>query len=309
MTFNVRHILPTELTAFAQITDRPQSIERFSHMVTTMWDSGESKPAWCFVIENEGQLLGRIGYMTLDGRADAVTIFGWTLPWDDDYLVLGTELLAKSVAILRQQGVQTIQRELYSVWGTLNAQRETLEAAGFGELQAQCVYELAAAGSQVNVPTRLQFKSLAEVGEVRFCELIQQATAGTPDRGIQQLIEQVGLEQFVIDSNHMLAAEHDVLDDWWCVAFSADKPIGFIQPVQFKNSTEGNIAYLGVLPDMRGNGYGFDLLAAGTAKLLEAGIELIIGRTDTDNIPMQRTFEKLGYQLESRVWTYEHRNS
>jgi RimJ/RimL family protein N-acetyltransferase len=60
------------------------------------------------------------------------------------------------------------------------------------------------------------------------------------------------------------------------------------------------VFYVGVVPEMRGRGYVDDLLAAGTATLLEArrmdGDEKPL-RADTDvaNTPMAAAFERAGW--------------
>jgi hypothetical protein len=128
---NVRPILAEELNRFAQITDHPERINSFSQMVSAMRAAEESRPDSCFVVEEKGQWLGRIGFMTLDGRADAAAIFGWTIPWEGDYLPVGIRLLADSLSQLQQQGVRTVRRELNSTWDFLDQQIEILEAVGF----------------------------------------------------------------------------------------------------------------------------------------------------------------------------------
>ena len=61
------------------------------------------------------------------------------------------------------------------------------------------------------------------------------------------------------------------------------------------------VFYVGVVPEMRGRGYVDDLLAAGTATLLEAqaegGDEKPL-RVDTDvgNAPMAAAFERAGWE-------------
>ena len=68
----------------------------------------------------------------------------------------------------------------------------------------------------------------------------------------------------------MLKNEHDFESDWWCLAYdAADKLVGFVQSVRFPDSDEGNLANLGVIPEQRGHGYSHDLLAKGTATLLD----------------------------------------
>ena len=56
--------------------------------------------------------------------------------------------------------------------------------------------------------------------------------------------------------------------------------------------------YIGVVPMMRGQGYVHDLLAAGTATLLEApskNEQPLIADTDVANVPMAAAFERAGW--------------
>ena len=252
--------------------------------------------------------MGRIGYMKLDGRADAVTLFGWTLPWDTDFLALGAALFSHSLAALQTHGIQIVQRELYDSWGTLEQQRQALQTAGFNLRQAQHVYEYAADAGRVSSATSLRFESLASVGDEQMMAVMAQIIVDTPDQNIQDLIARDGLASFVAQDYAMLKREYDVDPAWWCLAYAPDGSlVGIFQSVKFKPYNEGNVAFIGVLSTQRGEGYGYALLAEATNRLLDAGLDLVNGRTDAQNIPMQRTFAKAGYQLASQVWTYETR--
>jgi len=58
------------------------------------------------------------------------------------------------------------------------------------------------------------------------------------------------------------------------------------------------IFYVGVVPEMRERGYVNDLLAAGTATLLEARRKTdkpLIADTDVSNAPMAAAFERAGW--------------
>ena len=303
----VQSVKPNQLAAFAKITDRPGTEERFAQMVQSMWDSGESRPEWCFIGYDDGIPVCRIGFFAIDGQPDVLGIMGWTLPWQANYLDLGRRLFDVVMPKLKEQQVRLIQRELYSSYGTFKQQAEILQGVGFELLQEQVVYELLAENYAPPAKTnRLRFEPADQVGKDEFNAIVARATADTKDRAIQKLVAKDGLNQFVDDSFEMLKAEHEVKPGWWNLAIEPDgSDIGFVQPVQFPNSTEGNIAYLGVVPPKRGNGYGFDLLCKGTELLIEDGITFINGRTDADNVPMQRVFEKLGYQRALQVSTYE----
>ncbi|MEM7113503.1 MAG: GNAT family N-acetyltransferase [Chloroflexota bacterium] len=303
---NIRSIQPEELATFAQITDQPARIKRFSNMVAAMWASGESKPEWCFLAKENGHIVGRLGFMTVDGQQDVVALFGWVLPWEGNYLAVGKQLLTEAIAHLQQHGIVSVQRELASTWATVDKQKEILEAAHFTLQQTQLYYEYAASFGDIAVPPRLQFKPLSSVGESSFIDVVKQVTASTHDKAMQTHIRALGLDAFVEQDYQFIRDEHEHEPNWWQLAYTSfGDLVGFIQPVRFPNSNEGNIAYLGVVPEQRGHGFGLDLLAQATAILLKAGVDVIVARTNSHNLPMQRTFTKLGYQLESKIWTYQ----
>ncbi len=69
--------------------------------------------------------------------------------------------------------------------------------------------------------------------------------------------------------------------------------VGFVIPA--RNSYNPIIAYIGVLPAHRGNGYIDDLLAEGTRILAAHGVPRIQASTDLGNVPMARSFQRTGY--------------
>lgn len=83
--------------------------------------------------------------------------------------------------------------------------------------------------------------------------------------------------------------------EWWRIAELPDgEPVGFVIPA--RNSYNPIIAYIGVLPARRGHGYIDDILAEGTRVLAaQEGVERIRAATDLGNVPMARSFARLGY--------------
>jgi RimJ/RimL family protein N-acetyltransferase len=83
--------------------------------------------------------------------------------------------------------------------------------------------------------------------------------------------------------------------EWWRVAElpGGGGPVGFVVPA--RNSYHPIIAYLGVLPAHRGNGYIDEILAEGTRILAAAGVDRIRASTDLGNVPMARAFARAGY--------------
>lgn len=79
------------------------------------------------------------------------------------------------------------------------------------------------------------------------------------------------------------------------------EPVGFVIPA--RNSYHPIIAYIGVLPARRGHGYIDDLLAEGTRVPAAEGVDRIRAATDLGNVPMAKSFERLGYVDFERAFT------
>ena len=87
--------------------------------------------------------------------------------------------------------------------------------------------------------------------------------------------------------------------DWWRIGVLGDgKPVGFVIPA--RNSYNPIIAYIGVVPAHRGNGYIDELLAEGTRVLAAQDVPRIRASTDVGNVPMAKAFARAGYQVFER---------
>ncbi len=62
-----------------------------------------------------------------------------------------------------------------------------------------------------------------------------------------------------------------------------------------------DVAYIGVLPEHRGRGYGHDLLAEATRLLVEAAGTEITGAADAANPAMVTAFTRCGYRVVDRL--------
>jgi RimJ/RimL family protein N-acetyltransferase len=82
--------------------------------------------------------------------------------------------------------------------------------------------------------------------------------------------------------------------DWWQIAtLPGGEPVGFVIPA--RNDYGAIIAYLGVLPAHRGNGYINEILAEGTRILVAQGVPRIRAATDLANVPMAEAFTRAGW--------------
>ena len=157
----------------------------------------------------------------------------------------------------------------------------------------------------------MAFRSLADVGESDFVEAIRRATAGSLDRFIPLFIEQAGSDLAFARHYFDFSRGNDNFDAaWWQLAHTAaGELVGLVQPelLPFPSPAgtyDGLVAYLGVVPEKRGQGYVHDLLAKATSVMQEAGAGKIDAQTDSRNAPMRRAFGRAKYQQHNTVLKY-----
>jgi len=89
--------------------------------------------------------------------------------------------------------------------------------------------------------------------------------------------------------------------EWWRTAHTLD---GQLAGLAIPSATvyHRNVGYLGVVPELRGQGYGHDILGEITRFQAAAGAKTITGTTDLANRPMAEAFRRAGYlNTETRV--------
>lgn len=64
-----------------------------------------------------------------------------------------------------------------------------------------------------------------------------------------------------------------------------------------RNPSGPCVGFIGVVPEQRGHGYGYDLLVECTRFLAAEGAEFIAGATDRGNVPMAAAFAKAGHRI------------
>ena len=144
----------------------------------------------------------------------------------------------------------------------------------------------------------MSFRTLEEVGDEAFVDVMRRVSEGTLDREIREERERLGPQgaarEFFEDARRV---KHD--PSWWRLAYASNgELVGLVMPAEPPGFL--TVFYVGVVPEMRGRSYVDDLLAAGTATLLaaraEGGNEKPL-RADTDlaNAPMAAAFERAGW--------------
>jgi RimJ/RimL family protein N-acetyltransferase len=148
-------------------------------------------------------------------------------------------------------------------------------------------------GTPVPAPTgRLSFRPVTAPGEL--LALMTDVMDGTLDAHGRDDLTRMSPREAAAEHYHGELALYTSPRDWWRIAeLPGGEPVGFVIPAH--NGYSAIIAYLGVLPAHRGNGYIGEILAEGTRVLAAQGVPLIKASTDLGNVPMAAAFHRAGW--------------
>lgn len=187
-------------------------------------------------------------------------------------------------------------REIPEIHRAAQSRMAAAGAAGFAPVLERLRYRWTPADGLPERPTRLTYHTASD--DAALHDVLRRILAGTLDFHQRQLIERNGVEA-------ALAEDLEFLDwlpsprDWWRLARdAAGELVGIVIPA--RNYASPIIGYVGVLPEARGNGYAYDLLAEGTHILVEQGAQTITADTDLTNAPMAAAFARAGYPVAQR---------
>ncbi len=176
---------------------------------------------------------------------------------------------------------------------------ELLKSVGFSLVRETIRFEWQDTQAEILPSTRLIFRSLDEVGEDAFVNAIALASSQTLDRSIKEDQSRLGLQQEAVERfNKMKALKYKLA--WWQLAYIPNGSlVGLIMPAE--NDGGATIAFIGVLSEHRGQGYGNDLLQQGILTHKNDDARRIRTDVDINNQPSIRTFQRAGYkQFSSR---------
>jgi RimJ/RimL family protein N-acetyltransferase len=148
-------------------------------------------------------------------------------------------------------------------------------------------------GTPIAAPDgRIQFRPVGDVGEL--LDLMTLAMDGTLDAHSQQDLTLMSARQGAVRHFEEELACYSSPRQWWRIAtLPGGEPAGFVVPA--RNSYHAIIAYLGVVPSQRGNGYINEILAEGTRILAACNVPRIRASTDMGNVPMAKAFTRAGW--------------
>jgi RimJ/RimL family protein N-acetyltransferase len=275
--------------------------------VEEAWADGSSRPGWCFVVERDGEVVGRVGF-TLEpstsdpawlGTLPPTELHAFGLRWHGGPAV-GARLLAHAFRELG--GLGPAHAEVRVNRRREPAHRDQVAVlASMGELfQEKAGFELdgtTLAGAVL--PERLRWADVDEVGVERYATIMGRCGEGTLDRNDAYYWGHCGPDNWGRQMMEYLDPDDA---DMWLVGFDGDDPVGYVA-VASDPELVSTIEHIGVLPEARGRGYVHDLLAAVGATLVRRGIPSMLSDVDVHNRPMADALRRAGHrESDWHVW-------
>lgn len=186
-------------------------------------------------------------------------------------------------------------REKTDLRAAAEARFAAARAAGYELLVERFLYRWAPERGLPERPGRLRFS--AEPDDTVFFDALRRIHSVTLDAHALRAIEEGGLDQAAqeeLDFFHWCPSPRE----WWQIAHTPEGDLAGIH-IPAHNPSGPTIGFIGVVPEQRGRGYAYDLLAECTHLLVEQGAEFVSGATDQGNFPMAANFAKAGFPVIS----------
>jgi GNAT superfamily N-acetyltransferase len=277
---------------------------RSEENLTDYLASGRRRPEWVWGVRREGDptTLGVVGaFGTTDGRF-LLDVFG--VPSERD---VARALVARATAdvLAFPRGEEEVC--IFAPPGTtvdddvLAPLVDPLREAGWQLLVERRHYEFEPSpGLAADETTVLTFEQLSDAADPRLVACHREVMRDTLDAHDRELIDRLGFEKACVESLDYLVTA-DPVDRIHLACDPRGEVVGMVSGFVHPNK-RSVVAFVGVAHDHRGHGYGRQLLAWQTQRLLAAGATTLIADTDNDNLPMARAFAAVGWeQTETRI--------
>ncbi|MFJ6888698.1 GNAT family N-acetyltransferase [Streptomyces californicus] len=265
----------------------------FGHRYAPVAEGGEYRPDWTWVALRDGTVVARAAWWAAPDDTAPVAL-DW-FDFADGEEEAGAELLRRSP--LRAEFSLLVPpgwREMPEVRAAAEARIGAARAAGMEVLVERYRYEWTPDCPLPERPGRLTFRP--EPDDAVILDVLRRCHSVTLDAHARRAIAGPGgldaAAQQELDIFHWFPSPRE----WWQLAFTPDGEVAGIH-VPAHNPNGPCIGFIGVVPEARGHGYGYDLLVECTRFLVERGAESIAGATDRGNTPMAAAFARAGHPV------------
>ena len=292
----IRPARPEELPALTTYPDDDERNTATAAYLTGLLDSGCTQSAWCLVAEENGAPVGNVVLWTIPGRSVPTDIV-LLEPGDDQtaaILLTHAAELARSLGAQAQGHMLDTPSQAPQFQHDPQRREQLLVGHGFSVTRDGHRFLWQAGNPLPAEDDRLHWRSLAELGEEPFVDLLADTFTDTKDSIFLAEIAEHGLrgaaERNLAD---MLEMDHE--PGWFEIGYDQqDHPVAISLPARTPSSAV--IGLVAVATARRGHSYATAAVARGTSILVAAGATEIRGDCDAGNIGMFKAFQRAGYR-------------
>ncbi len=265
--------------------------------------TSQYRPGLTWIAEDGGRIVARAIWWLAPGwiQPQALDCLLVQRPMAD-HAGLAADLLAAAHAAFRSRGLRGLPqfhiflpngwRQQPDAVAALAWRREAAGRVGLTRELERLQYEWTPAAGLPAGPARLEFR--AEPDDEVFLDAFRRVAEGTLDATTNAGRAAVGAERQARDAMRYYLGMPGPRE-WWRLAYTPDGGLAGLA-IPSRNFDGPVVAYLGVVPELRGRGYVDDLLAEITRLLAAQGVQRIMADTDLANRPMAAAFERAGYR-------------
>lgn len=255
--------------------------------------TGALDPQGLFVVREPGAVVGAVVCQSVPGATGLVWPPG-VAPSHTD----AADLLAlHAVDWLRAGGARVVQALLSPEEEPLAG---PLERAGLARITDLWYlrHESGTVLGGISAPARAQFHALGSVGLAAFGPALEQTYEGTLDcpevNGVRTLDE--------VLAGHRAQGRFDP-DHWWLVT-SDSTAVGVVIVAEMPETGEWELAYMGVVPRARRQGFGRELLLHVLTEARAADAPAVTLSVDARNRPAWQLYSSAGFEPHDRRAVY-----
>lgn len=285
----LRNIEENEIDSVIKATTPEKS--SFKDILESWINEGITKLEWCFVVEDDDNILGRLIYGVFDNSLKMLDI--WMKNFNEE---TKEKLLSDSLKIMKVKEFNNVECHLYSDKNNFQQYVKALTAVEFKVTQEKksFVWEEEVINSLLG---DLYFSTLEQVGSNEFINAIEKVTAGTLDEDDLAWVKEFGSKEAAIKYFNLLK-DIDYNEGWWKLAYNQKQELlGLVVPQRLTEDI-GGINYIGVIPEKRGQGYINHLVIEGVKTLKDNNIKKVIADIDVKNYPLDIVLQKQGFKLD-----------
>ncbi|MEV5612672.1 GNAT family N-acetyltransferase [Streptomyces sp. NPDC052225] len=264
----------------------------------TFDEGGDYDPARTWVALRGGRVVARAAWWGAPDDTEPVNLNWFDV--DPDDLEAGVELLRRAPYDVEYELILPGDwSERPDVRAAAEARMEAAGQAGMRLLVERLRYRWTPRDGLPERPGRLEFRP--EPDDTVVLDVLRRVHSSTLDAHALRAVEEGGLDQAAqeeLDFFHWCPSPRE----WLQLAYTEDtgELVGIHVPAY--NHSGPIIGFIGVVPEQRGRGYAYDLLAESTHFLVAQGAGAIDAATDDGNVPMAANFAKAGYPvIQKRV--------